>query len=139
MGFDFWVAEWPLITAAPHIVIGGAAILAAGILWFVNWLYSQRIANKDSEISALRTQLEAARTDERPVSERIAKLETEFQTFHQQILAGGDARALAGTSASIVSNVLDLSKANNRLTHTLAVSPMAVYTVTTKEPSPTEK
>jgi uncharacterized integral membrane protein len=49
LNFDFWDAEWPLIVAAPHIVLGG---LAVAILILVAFLIVQLACSR--QIAALK-------------------------------------------------------------------------------------
>jgi hypothetical protein len=55
--FDFWDKEWPVITGAPHIVLGGLFILVVAIFLLVRWAYSREIAGLKAESGALNERL----------------------------------------------------------------------------------
>jgi hypothetical protein len=122
MDIDFWTKELTAVEGAP-VLFGLALIVIGGVIWrLISWAYERQITNLKSDAATLERQLAEARTKEGPVTARVEKLEAIVQVLHKGILAGTDLKALAGTSASAVSTVTDLTRANNELSHSLTAT-----------------
>jgi hypothetical protein len=50
--FAFWEKEWPVITAAPHLVIGGAVALVIATVGILQWAFARERAGYKATIAA---------------------------------------------------------------------------------------
>jgi hypothetical protein len=106
--FEFWAREWPVITQAPHIVLGGlfAALVAA---WTVTkWHYSSRLGSLTERIELLKEKLIDAQTF-------IAQLNDQIESNEQHSV-------LLRSSNYTVDAFENVVSATNRLGVTLASS-----------------
>jgi hypothetical protein len=51
---DFWAREWPVITEAPHLVLGGLIAVVAAMWSVTKWHYSGQLASLKGRIKLLR-------------------------------------------------------------------------------------
>lgn len=62
--FDFWAKEWPVITQAPHIALGGLVVVVA-VIWSV------ATSRYSDQLASLKVQIELLKERERDVKEKL--------------------------------------------------------------------
>jgi hypothetical protein len=121
LNFDFWDKEWPVITGAPHIVIGGALALIAIVFLIVRWGYSREVAGQKAQIATLNERLHLASDEQVAVTRQVTMLTSQVSKLEQQIERKEGLTALANTTAQVHGTIGDLSLANSSLGRTLTI------------------
>jgi hypothetical protein len=122
LNFDFWDREWPVITAAPHIVLWGTVIIIAVVFFVVRWGYSREVAGRKAETAVLNERLRLAADEQTAVTRELDRLKQNFAKLDQQIERGMPVAGLASATATVSGTIGDLSRANSLLGSTLAIS-----------------
>jgi hypothetical protein len=115
LNFDFWDKEWPVITGAPHIVLGGLFILIVAIFLLVRWPYSREIAGLKAESAALNERLRLAHDQQAGLTNQVDTLTSQLVELRQ--LAQTSPFAQLADKASTTAR--EISTANLALGRTL--------------------
>jgi hypothetical protein len=126
LNFDFWDAEWPLVVAAPHIILGG---LAGVILILVGSLIAQLACSR--QIVCLKTESAAWNRRFRLASDRQDKVTRQLETvatkvaeLNGHIIGKATMSVLLDDATKLSGTIVDLAHANTDLATTLtAVEP----------------
>jgi hypothetical protein len=128
---DLWkllTQGWPVITAAPFIVLGLMAA-AAGIAWWMRRSLDRGTINGlTAQVGALKERLQLAADREQAAIEARILVEAKVTNLHELIEGGAPMQAIASTSSSAVTSLRDLDLAQNEVSAALA--PVLVYGVT---------
>ena len=121
------VQGWPVMLAAPGIAL---ALLAIGAVagWcakaYTVKILSRTLAEKvdiaDRHRAFADAQLLDASTKHADVSAKLLSVTSELSVLTHQVTAGASRPALTSTTASVSEHVIDLTKANETLGHSLA-------------------
>src|SRR5262245_25113274 len=119
MDFNFWAQEWPLISNAPHLAIGGAIGIALVVWTLVSSAYRRRIARLRGESGAWKTRFSLAREWEAVVLQKRNELEATVQILNNQITANAPAAEIAATTQRVAMVGRELTSANAALSEAL--------------------
>ena len=119
MDLTFWTREWPLISDAPHLAIGGAIVIALVVWALVSWAYRRKIAILKAESGAWEARLVFAREREAVVSEKRNELEATVQLLSNQTTANATAQEIAATTQRVTVVARELASANSALSKAL--------------------
>jgi hypothetical protein len=124
LNFDFWDAEWPLIVAAPHIVLGGlaVAILILVVFLIVQLACSRQIAGQKAESVALNRRLRLASDRHDEVTRKLETVTTKVVELAQHIMGKATISVLLDDTAKLSGTIVDLAHANTELATTLTTS-----------------
>lgn len=125
LNFDFWDAEWPLIVAAPHIVLGGLAvvILILIILLIVQLACSRQIAGLKAETVVLNRCLRLASDRQGEVTRQLEAVTTELLELTRHITGKATISVLLDDTAKLSGAIFRLAHANTDLAATLSTAP----------------
>jgi hypothetical protein len=125
LNFEFWDAEWPLVVAAPHIVLGG---LAGVILILVGSLIAQlacsrQIAGLKIESAAWNRRFRLASDRQDKVTRHVEAVATKVAELNGHLIGKATISVLLETT-KLSGTIVDLAHANTDLAITLtAVEP----------------
>jgi hypothetical protein len=119
MDLNFWATEWPLISSAPHLAIGGAIAVALVVWALVSWGYRRQINALRAESGARNARLALAREREAFVSQKRNELEATVQLLNNQTTTNTAADAIAATTQSVTQIARELASANIALSTAL--------------------
>ena len=119
MDLTFWTQEWPLITNAPHLAIGGATVIALVVWAFVSSAYGRKIARLKAENGAWEARFAFAHAREAVVSEKRNELEATVQLLNKQTTSNATAQEIAATTQRITTVARELAYANSALSNAL--------------------
>jgi hypothetical protein len=120
MDFSFWTHEWPLISSAPHLAIGGAIVIALAVWGLVSQAYRRKIAVLRAESGAWEARFSFAREKEAVVSQKRNELEATVQLLNNQIAANAATDEIAATTQRITTVARELASANSALSNHLS-------------------
>jgi hypothetical protein len=124
MDFNFWAQEWPLISNAPHLAIGGAIGIALVVWTLVSSAHRRRITRFRAESGAWETRFSLAREREAVVSQKRYELEATVQILNNQITASAPAAEIASTTQRVTMVGHELAFANSALSEALRKIPV---------------
>ena len=119
MDITFWTQEWPLISNAPHLAIGGAIVIALVVWTLVSSVYRRRIARLRAESGAWEARFSLAHDREAVVSQTRNELEATVQLLNNQITANAAADIIAATTQRVTTVGRELASANSALSEAL--------------------
>jgi hypothetical protein len=119
MDLTFWTQEWPLISGAPHLVIGGAIVIAMAVWALVSWAYRRQMDGLKAESGAWEARLSLAHDREAVVSQKRNELEATVQLLNNQITAKAATDEIAATTQSVTMIARELASANSALSEAL--------------------
>ncbi|MGA8691656.1 MAG: hypothetical protein WB662_17575 [Methyloceanibacter sp.] len=126
MDLTFWSREWPLISGAPHLAIGGAIVIALAVWAFVSSVYRRQIDRLKTESGTCEARLSLAHHREAVVSQKRNELEATVKLLNNQITANAAADEIAATTQRVATVSRELASANSALSEALIPVPMAV-------------
>jgi hypothetical protein len=124
MDLTFWSQEWPLISNAPHLAIGGAILIALVVWALVSSAYRRRVARFRAESGAWEARFSLAREREAVVSQKRNELEATVQLLNNQITANAAAVETAATTQRVTMIGRELASANSALSEALRKTPV---------------
>ena len=119
MNLTFWTQEWPFISGAPHLAIGGAIVIALAVWALVSWAYRRKIAMLKAESGAWEGRLAFAHEREAVVSQKRNELEATVQLLSNQTTANATAEEIAATTQRVTVVARELASANSALSKAL--------------------
>ena len=121
LNFDFWDAEWPLIMAAPHIVLGGLAVVTLILVVFliVQSAYSRQIAGLKAQSVALNWRLRLASDLQDKITRQLETVTAEVVELTRHITGKATISVLLDDTAKLSGTIVDLAHANTELANTL--------------------
>lgn len=121
LNFDFWDAEWPLIVAAPHIVLSGlaAVILILVVFLIVQLACSRQIAGLKVESVALNRRLRLASDRQDEVTRQLETVTAEVVELSRHVTGKATISVLLDDTAKLSGTIVDLAHANTNLATTL--------------------
>jgi hypothetical protein len=124
LNFDFWDAEWPLILAAPHIVLGGLAITISILVVFLiaQLACSRRIARLKAESVVLNRRLRLAGDRQDEVTRQLETVTAKVVELTQHIMGKATNSVLLDDTAKLSGTIVGLAHANTDLATTLTPS-----------------
>jgi septal ring factor EnvC (AmiA/AmiB activator) len=122
--FDFWDEEWPLIVAAPHIVLGGlaAAILILVVFLIVQLACNRQIARLKAESVVLNRRLRLASDQQDEVTRQLETVTTKVAELTRHIMDKATIPVLLDDTAKLSGTLVDLAHVNTYLAATLTTS-----------------
>ena len=123
---------WPVITAAPFIVLGLMAAAAGVAWWFRGSLDKATISGLTAQVGALSERLQLAADKEQAAIEARKVVEAAIENLQGLIEGGAPMQAIASSSSSAVTSLRDLGQAQDGVSATL--DPVFVYGVTPIQP-----
>jgi uncharacterized protein involved in exopolysaccharide biosynthesis len=118
--FDLLAREWPLITGAPVLAIGGGVLLA-GAAFIAAWKLKGSI--DDGELRAYRAQLQLAKDREADAKEKRDDYEKQVADLKAKAAAGASKEELAEISARVDAAFAEFQAANNAVNYVLNAEP----------------
>jgi hypothetical protein len=124
LNFDFWDAEWPLIVAAPHIVLGGLSVVILILVVFliVQLACSHQIAGLKRESVVLNRCLRLASDRQDEVTRQLGAVTTELLELTRHIKGKATTSVLLADTAKLSEAIVRLSHASTNLATTLTIS-----------------
>ena len=124
LNFDFWDAEWPLIVAAPHIVLGGLAVVILTLVVFliVQLACSRQIAGLKADSVMLNRRLRLASDRQDEVSRQLEAVTTELLELTRHITGKATISVLLDDTAKLSGAIVCLAHANTNLATALSTS-----------------
>ena len=124
LNFDFWDAEWPLIVGAPHIVLGGLAVVILTLVVFliVQLACSRQIAGLKAESVILNRRLRLASDRQDEVSRQLEAVTTELLELTRHITGKATISVLLDDTAKLSGAIVCLSHASTGLATALTTS-----------------
>ena len=124
LNFDFWDAEWPLIVGAPHIVLGGLAVVILILVVFliVQLACSRQIAGLKAESVILNRRLRLASDRQDEVSRQLEAVTTELLELTRHVTGKATISVLLDDTAKLSGTIVDLAHANTNLATALSTS-----------------
>ena len=124
LNFDFWDAEWPLIVAAPHIVLGGLAVVILILVVFliVQLACSRQIAALKAESVALNRRLRLASDRQDEVTRQLETVTTKVAELTRHLMGKATISVLLDDTAKLSGAIVCLAHANTNLATTLSTS-----------------
>jgi hypothetical protein len=124
LNFDFWDAEWPLIVAAPHIVLGGLAVVILILVVFliVQLACSRQIAGLKAESAMLNRRLRLASDRQDEVSRQLEAVTTELLELTRHVTGKATISVLLDDAAKLSGAIVCLAHANTNLATALSTS-----------------
>ena len=124
LNFDFWDAEWPLIVAAPHMVLGGlaVAILILVVFLIVQLACSRQIAGLKAESLALNRRLWLAIDRQGEVTRQLETVTAAVAELTAHMTGKATIPVLLDDTAKLSGTIVDLAHANTDLAITLATA-----------------
>jgi type VI protein secretion system component VasK len=119
MDLNFWTTEWPLISSAPHLAIGGALAIALVVWALVSWNYRRQINALKAESAARGARLASARKKEAVVSQKRNELEATVQLLNNQMTTITAPDTIAATTQSVAQIARELASSNIELSTVL--------------------
>jgi hypothetical protein len=134
---DLWkllTQGWPVITAAPFIVLGLMAAAAGVTWWFRGSLDKATISGLVAQVGALKERLQLAADREHAAIEAREVVGAQVADLQALIERNAPMQAIASRSSSAVTSLQSLIQAQNDVSATF--DPVCVYAVS---PVPTSK
>ena len=124
LNFDFWDAEWPLIVGAPHIVLGGLAVVILILVVFliVQLACSRQIAGLKAESVMLNRRLRLASDRQDEVSRQLEAVTTELLELTRHVTAKATISVLLDDTAKLSGAIVCLAPANTNLATALTLA-----------------
>jgi septal ring factor EnvC (AmiA/AmiB activator) len=124
LNFDFWDAEWPLIVAAPHIVLGGLAVVILILVVFliVQLACNRQIAGLKAESVALNRRLRLASDRQDEVTRQLETVTTKVSELTRHITGKATIAVLLDDTAKLSGTIVDLAHANTELATMLSMA-----------------
>jgi hypothetical protein len=121
MDLTFWTREWPLISGAPPLVIGGAIVIAMAVWALTSWVYRRQINGLKAENGAWKARLSLAHDREALILQKRNELEATVQLLNNQTAANATTDEIAATRQRVTMLARELAAANSALSEALTV------------------
>jgi hypothetical protein len=115
----FWETEWPVIAGAPHLVFGGAIVLAIALIG-ITFLFAKMFYRRQATISEQRRQL--ASEQQTAVTRELEQVKAENVDLKNRINAGAPGATLAPIAERMTLIIERAANANTALGTTLGVT-----------------
>jgi hypothetical protein len=124
LNFDFWDAEWPLIVAAPHIVLGSLAFVISILVGFLilQSACSRQIAGLKVESVVLNRRLQLAIDQQDEITRQLETVTAEVVELTRHITGKATISVLLDDTSKLSGTIVDLAHANTDLANTLTLS-----------------